>query len=160
MSSQRSHDLNLTCALFYHDCQGIRCIEEFLSSVEQQQPASSPALATTNFSDCPDVLKMAFKMFLNVSADINDATNDRFALTFSDNPLTHFVELPPGDSAFAELEYCQLLCGYCRGMLSALQFDVSCALTQSILRGDSTNQLTVTLNQVLSSGAGEDYHEE
>lgn len=148
-------------SLSYDSFQGIRCIEEFLSSVEQQQPAHAPSFPTTKFTDCPDILKMAFKMFLNVAADINSGDkSSKFVLSFADNPLAHFVELPTDDSSLAELEYCQLLCGYCRGMLSALQFDVSCSLTQSILRGDGTNQLTVTLNQVMSSGAGEEYHEE
>jgi len=87
-----------------------------------------------------------------------DSSKTTYALLFTENPLTLFVELP--EELSDTLEYNQLLAGWCRGVLELLQFDCTCKISQSVLAGDGVNEITVTLNQVLQEGAGEDYQEE
>jgi Transport protein particle (TRAPP) component len=126
---------------------------------------------------------MALKMFLGVSAidytpttgsndgsSMNAATaaggnttnsssssTNQYSIFLPENPLAIFVELPEDR---LDLEYSQLLCGLVRGMLEMLQFDVSCQMVQSQLKGDDVNEIRVSLQQVLQQGAGEEYQEE
>jgi trafficking protein particle complex subunit 3 len=140
---------------------GIRCIEEFLA---KSDPPSRTGQQT--FAETADLLKMAMRMFLGVSVETNMAANENtagsgevssFSVIMQENPLALFVELPED---LQELEYSQMLCGMIRGMLEMLQFDVSCRMAQSQLKGDDVNEIQVDLNQVLKDGAGEDYQEE
>jgi len=157
---------------------GIRCIEEFL--------AKSEATKCTSFAQTADLLKTALRMFLGIVVDTRmntdktaatasssssaenknnqDATtttitNNKpsYSIVFQDNPLTIFVELP---ETMADLPYNQLLAGMCRGMLELLQYDCQCRIAKSMVNGDETNEIVVTLQQVLQEGAGEDYQEE
>ena len=138
---------------------GIRCIEEFLakSAAEQQGGSVGAALKSQVFADTAELLKASLKMFLGVTAESSIKSETSYSITMVDNPLTIFVELPEDRS---ELEYSQLLCGMVRGMLEMLQFDVTCKMTQSQLKGHDVNEMVVDLKQVLQEGAGEDYHDE
>lgn len=132
---------------------GMRAMEEFLAKTDTR---------CSSFETSPDVMTKALKMFLGISADARwksagDNQSKTYGLQFTDNPLTLFVELP---DEYADLEYNQLLAGFCRGLLEMLQFDCSTAIAQSMLAGDTINEITVSLNQVLEDGAGEDYQEE
>lgn len=128
---------------------GIRSAEEFLARSDMN---------CKNFSDTPEVLKMALRMFFGVAADTRSKSDDSmFSVLFSDNPLTLFVELP---DEYETLEYSQLLAGWCRGVLEMLQFDCACKVEQSMLTGDAVNEISISLNQVLQEGAGEEYQEE
>ena len=126
---------------------GIRCIEEFLAKSETH---------CQTFAESADLIKMAFKMYLGVLPEtmVGEKT---FHLTFYENPLALFVELP---EEYRDLEYNQLLVGMVRGMMEMLSFRVSCSMALSQLKGDETNEMSVVLEQVLQQGAGEDYQEE
>ena len=134
---------------------GIRCIEEVLAKASE--------LRVQTFSDTKNVVKVAFRMFWGLTVDIApavDADASSFTLRFSDNPLTIFVELPDDRQ---DLEYSQLFAGMLRGMLEMLQFDCHCKVISSPLTPGSNSNMTeisVTLQQVLQEGAGEDYQEE
>jgi len=164
---------------------GVRCIEEYLAKSSIME---GDVKTVTSFADTADLLKVALKMFLGVLPDVSaHEPNNKYTLIFHDNPLALFVELPshlqlsPEHKATAQgnanqtttqpnsgnhknnnnaLEYNQLLAGMIRGMLEQLQFDVDAKFTASQLRGDETNEIEVTLNQVLQEGAGDDYQEE
>jgi hypothetical protein len=135
---------------------GIRSVEEFLAKASLE-PQSQTAVTCSQFKDTSDVLKMALKMFLGITTEAGVQEDSHFSIQFAENPLSLFVELPPDRS---DLEYSQLLCGYVRGMLEMLQFDVTVTMAQSVLRGDEINEMRVDLNQVLQAGAGDDYQEE
>lgn len=128
---------------------GIRCIEEFLAKSDQ--------VKCQTFVESADLMKMALKMFLGVTAETVERSDSAYNITLPENPLAIFVELPEDR---VDLEYSQLLCGLVRGMLEMLQFDVECRLVQSQLKGDDVNEMSVMLNQVLQDGAGEEYQEE
>jgi trafficking protein particle complex subunit 3 len=138
---------------------GLRGMEELLSTQQQQSPDLNAAIAVGNssFPETAAVLQTALKMFFGVSTDEAHSTLDSYSLLFVDNPFTIFVELPDD---YAGLEYCALLTGWCRGCLEVLQMDCACEMKQSVLKGDAVNEISVTLNQVIRDGAGEDYQEE
>jgi hypothetical protein len=58
-------------------------------------------------------------MFLNVTPTVGNWTSDnkQFSLTFEENPLADFVELPDDNRAQDELWFSNLLCGVLRGAL-------------------------------------------
>lgn len=60
----------------------------------------------------------------------------------SDNPLTEWVELP---AQYAELRYCNLLCGVIRGALDMVNLGVSVAWARDMLRGDDAYELRLKL---------------
>lgn len=176
---------------------GIRCVEEFLAKAGGDVISSSSNSSNNNsFADTADLMKMALKMFLGVSAidyappagnssstdgttanttttattaatatagntttggSAGSGSSNQYSIFLPENPLAIFVELPEDR---LDLEYSQLLCGLVRGMLEMLQFDVSCQMVQSQLKGDDVNEIRVQLQQVLQEGAGEEYQEE
>jgi trafficking protein particle complex subunit 3 len=129
---------------------GVRCIEEVLAKTN----ASTKSLAET-----AELMQTAFRMFLGLSMDAKIVSETSYFLSFADNPLAIFVELPPPASE-NKLEYSQLLAGMVRGMLEMLQYDVSSRIASSVLAGGETNEIAVELKQILQEGAGEDYQEE
>jgi hypothetical protein len=77
-----------------------------------------------NFRDTADMIaKVAFKMFLGVTADIASWNTEgtSFSLILSENPLTEFVELPP---LYQNLLYSNVLCGVIKGALEMVQLQV------------------------------------
>jgi trafficking protein particle complex subunit 3 len=156
---------------------GVRCIEEVLakvSSISQQQ--SSSAMYKT-FPDTSDLIQTAFRMFMGVPTETKAISDTSYSISFTDNPLSIFVELPPSLTTAAAtpttatldsttkpaLEYSQLLVGMIRGMLEMLQYDVSCRFINTTMSGggkNETNEILVELKQILQDGAGDDYHEE
>jgi hypothetical protein len=135
---------------------GIRCIEELLAKQD------SPTAGSPSFVESADMVQMAFRMFLGVTAEtaaVPDKPEAAYTVTFADNPLSLFVELPT-EGPLADLEYSQLLCGLVRGVLEMLQFDVTAKMSSSTVAGHDTNIMLVELQQVLQQGAGDDYGEE
>jgi hypothetical protein len=130
---------------------GIRSVDEFL--------AKSNAPYCRTLAETAEVLgKTAFKMFLGITADVQQHTPTTFSVLFQENPLSMFVELP--DNYKDQLEYNILYCGVIRGALEMLNYKVECTFVKSPLRGDDIHEIKVDLKQVLQDGAGEDYQEE
>jgi trafficking protein particle complex subunit 3 len=158
---------------------GVRCIEEVLaklSSISQNQQLS-PATMYKTFPDTSDLIQTAFRMFMGVPTEIKAISDTSYTISFTDNPLAIFVELPPSLTTTTApldatsttattkpaLEYSQLLVGMIRGMLEMLQYDVSCRFMNTTMMGggkNETNEILVELKQILQDGAGDDYHEE
>lgn len=130
---------------------GVRLIDEFL--------AKSGTGACTDLRDTAETIaKVAFKMFLGVTAEVTDwnADSTAFSLTLHDNPLTEFVELPP---QHRNLSYSNCLCGVIRGALEMVQMKVKCTFVKDVLQGDDVNELRVELQEVLGDEMDEQYHE-
>lgn len=93
------------------------------------------------------------------SSSSGDATGSNnttvYKLLLSENPLMQFVEVP--ENLKDTLQYSQLLAGLLRGLLEVLQLDVNVTATST---SAESCEITVTLQQVLQEGAGDDYHEE
>lgn len=129
---------------------GIRCVDEFLAK------SNSPYCKT--LAETAEVLgKTAFRMFLGILVDVVQHSPSSFSLNFQDNPLSLFVELPEN---YKELEYSILYCGVIRGALEMLNYKVDCQFVKSPLKGDDIHEIKVEVKQILSDGAGDDYHEE
>jgi hypothetical protein len=164
---------------------GVRCIEEVLAKVSSipQQQQQSPATIYKTFPDTSDLIQTAFRMFMGVPTETKAISDTSYTISFTDNPLSIFVELPPSllttnapldatsnvktATTKPALEYSQLLVGMIRGMLEMLQFDVSCRFmnatmssTGGVGKNETPNEILVELKQILQDGAGEDYHEE
>ena len=131
---------------------GIRSVDEFLAK-------SNNAPTCKTFAETAEVLaKTALKMFLGISADLQQHTATTFSILFQENPLTMFVELPEEYKDI--LEYSIVYCGAIRGAMEMLNYKVECTFVKSPLRGDDIHEIKVDLVQVLQDGAGEDYQEE
>jgi hypothetical protein len=131
---------------------GLRAMEEFLAK-------NTVAPTHRVFGEATvEAIVVALKMFLGMNSEARWKEQGKsFTIQFVDNPFTIFVE-PPEE--YMDLEYNQLLCGMCKGMLDVLQLDCSAAISKSILKDDETYELTIELNHVLQEGAGDDYGEE
>jgi trafficking protein particle complex subunit 3 len=152
---------------------GVRCIEEVLAKISSLSQQSSTYMYKT-FPETSDLIQTAFRMFMGLLTESKAISDTSYTISFSDNPLAIFVELPPtitepdpagvaqgqSPTTATTLEYSQLLAGMIRGMLEMLQYDVSCRLTNTTLSGSETNVILVELKQILQDGAGDDYHEE
>ena len=64
-------------------------------------------------------------MFLNITPAVTAWSEDSkaFSLTFDENPLADFVELPDDGRAQDELWYSNILCGVIRGALEMVSCD-------------------------------------
>ncbi|PXF45888.1 Trafficking protein particle complex subunit 3 [Gracilariopsis chorda] len=121
---------------------GVRLVEDFL--------AKSKIAACNSFAHTADVIaKVAFKMFLGVTANVTSWSADRntFSLLFDDNPLAEFTELP---EQCPDLWYSNVLCGVIRGALEMLNMKVGCTFVRCKLRGHDTNEIRVSLHELLA----------
>jgi len=119
---------------------GIRLIDEFLAK-------SSINHRCADFSVTGEVVaKVGMKMFLGITATSVKGDKDVFSLLFDENPLNDFVELPDG---LGELWYSNVIAGIIRGALEMVQMKVEAKYVRDQLRGDETNEIKVTLIEVL-----------
>ncbi|KAG5508847.1 hypothetical protein JKF63_05350 [Porcisia hertigi] len=114
---------------------GARLIEEY--SVYSGAP---PCRTFTQAAE--GVALIGLRMFLGVSAEVTQVKDaaDTFAISFQDNPLSLFVELPDGPLR-DYLCYSNLLCGVITGALSLVGLQTEARFSRDKLRGDSKNEI-------------------
>lgn len=142
---------------------GQRLIDEYMAKSNPSNGGCSEFHETAEA-----IAKVAFKMFLGITANVVqwNADQTQYTLQFNENPLNDFVELPDymrqqaasttstggavgvggGDGC---LWYCNLLAGVIRGALEMVQMKVSCEFVKCPLRGDDTSEIRVTLREYL-----------
>lgn len=138
---------------------GVRLVEEFAAR-SGAPPCRTAAQAAENAA------KIGFKMFLGINANVEmlaaggappssavspassaspttstSAGDAAASITFDDNPLNLFVELP--DSMRSSMWYSNVLCGVLRGALGQVGHITQVAYVRDTLRGDDTNEIRV-----------------
>ncbi|KAG5509008.1 hypothetical protein GH5_06233 [Leishmania sp. Ghana 2012 LV757] len=114
---------------------GARLIEEY--------SVRSGAAPCRTFSQAAEgVALVGLRMFLGVSAELTQVKDaaDTFAISFHENPLALFVELPDGPLRDC-LWYSNLLCGVITGALSLVGLQTEARFSRDKLRGDSKNEI-------------------
>lgn len=134
---------------------GIRLVDELLA--KSGLPPGPPC----TFRETADVItKVAFKMFLNMNAEVIpggwEADDSAFVFSFGENPLADFVELP---AHLHDLKYCNMLCGVIRGALEMVAVRVDVTFVKDMLCGDDRNEIRVEHRGAVKSEFNEDYGE-
>lgn len=146
---------------------GTRLIEDFL--------ARSSIGRCSDFREVGEVVaKVGFKSFLNITPTVthsaapatataaippsspsrnsasaqNAGSASSFTLTFDENPLAEFVELPE-EALEGGLWFSNILCGVIRGALEMVQMQVQAVFVSDVLKGDESTEIRVTLIKYL-----------
>lgn len=118
---------------------GVRLVDDFISKGNIN--------ACQSFKETLDnIAKIGFKMYLGVNCDVTIYSEKEFGLTFTENPLNDFVELP---EKYASLWYSNLIPGIISGGLESVNIKVECYYNRDILKGSDINEVKVKLIEVI-----------
>ncbi|ORM39824.1 Trafficking protein particle complex subunit 3 [Babesia sp. Xinjiang] len=91
------------------------------------------------------IAKVGLKMFLGITGEVIvvDEANNRYNISFQENPLDQFVEIPEN---LAGLAYSNIICGVIIGALEQLQIKVKCEFVKDMLKGHDAYEISIKLD--------------
>jgi len=115
----------------------VRIIDDFLAKSEADKCSSFEGTVET-------IASSAFRMFLGVSATVGKWNEDKTecSLCLEDNPMIDHVEIP---EKYANLVYCNMLCGVLRGALLQVSLRVQATIERDVLKGDEVTEIRLRL---------------
>ena len=97
---------------------------------------------------CNMLVNHAFKEYLGISAEIKESSERRIVISLLDNPITHYVSIPP---EYDGLIYLKPLLGLLKKMLEELHFSTEVNLLHDRLTSsETTNDIEIKLIEVLT----------
>lgn len=118
---------------------GIRMIDDFLAKACLPPPKT--------FKEAVEIIQSkALPYYLNIKAEMMPGDHKEFCLTFQDNILNDFVELP---EKYHDLWYSNLICGVLRGAFEAINIRIECKYNKDTLRGHDSNEIKIKLIEVI-----------
>lgn len=118
---------------------GIRIIDDFLSK--------------TGILKCDSIKETlenisthAFKLYLSVQCELIQINEKEFNLSFIDNPLNDFVELP---EKYHSLWFSNIIPGILVGALEVIGINVECEYIKDVLKGNDVNEIRLRVVEVV-----------
>ncbi|KAF9075145.1 transport protein particle component [Rhodocollybia butyracea] len=108
------------------------------------RPASLPPVDPTN----PNLNSNATSSKNTANSSNANNNTPSWTLTFDENPLAEFVELPE-EALEGGLWFSNVLCGVVRGSLEMVQMQVTAEFISDVLRGDENTVMSVRLVKFL-----------
>ena len=100
------------------------------------------------------ILNQIFTNFLGISDHkLNKKTDTEFEITFKNNSLNTYVELP---DSLKSLWYSNIICGIIRGAFLIVNVDVQCQFVKDILKGDDINCISFVVKQYIEEKFADD----
>lgn len=125
---------------------GIRVIDDYL--------AKSCISPPQTFKQAIEIIQTkAMPFYLNIRVDTITYSSKEYGLTFVDNPLNDFVELP---DKYQDLWYLNILCGVIRGVFESINIRVECKYNKDTLKGHDKNEVRVKLIGVIEEKLAEE----
>ena len=84
--------------------------------------------------------------YLGIIGKYNQTGEKEFHLTFTQNPICLYVELP---ESLEGLCYSNIICGILRGMMEISGFEIQCEFAKDKMKGDDINDLKITLVKLI-----------
>ena len=84
--------------------------------------------------------------YLGIIGKYNQTGEKEFHLTFTQNPISLYVELP---ESLEGLCYSNIICGILRGMMEISGFEIQCEFAKDKMKGDDINDLKITLVKLI-----------
>lgn len=129
---------------------GIRLIDDWLAKSCLPPPdtfeRAVEIIATQAFPFYLGINKSTFTKVANQDSNLSGENQPEYSITFKDNPLNDFVELP---EEYRGLWYSNIICGVIRGALEAINVKVECKFVQDNLRGNDVNEIRIKLIEII-----------
>lgn len=95
---------------------------------------------------CDMLADYSFKTYLGINAVVKEPSDNRCVISFSDNPITRYVILPP---EYQGLIYLMPLLSAIKTSLGQLHYNVEVNLINDMLHGKPSNDIEIKLIEIM-----------